>query len=422
MSHTSWPKEHYAKLNRPLRHILRHLRTKNVRKPLIPVIIQLQQPLTPDRLRMLKRHAAPHKLKIRHRLHLLQSVSCHVPASCLKKLCACGEVSRIYHDRIKRASLNIASPSVGAAAVRRSTGLDGQGIRIAVLDTGVYPHPDLIRPVNRITAFKDFVNHRSRPYDDNGHGTHVAGDAAGNGWSSKGKYKGPAPGAGIVAVKVLDRDGFGYDSTIIKGIEWCIAQRKRLRLRILSLSLGGPAMTPCHDDPLCQAVERAVRAGLVVVIAAGNSGPGRGTIESPGTSPSAITVGAVDDRRTVWQGDDRVTLFSSRGPAAGRICKPDLSAPGESITSLRAPSSALDRELPYLRVGTRYFTLSGTSMSTPIVSGAAALMLQRTPSLTPGKVKKLLKRNTFRLKEPRRAVGSGEVNIRFLKARKRHCR
>ncbi|MNM23432.1 Serine protease AprX [compost metagenome] len=422
MSYKSWPKEHSAKLNRPLRSKLRHIQAKHVRRPLIPVIIQLQRPLTPDLLRSLKLHAAPYKLHIHHRLNLLQSVSCHIPAGCLKKLCACGAVSRIYLDRIKRASLNVATPSIGAAAVRRSAGLDGRGIRIAVLDTGVYPHPDLIRPVNRIAAFKDFVNHRSRPYDDNGHGTHIAGDAAGNGWSSRGKYRGPAPRAGIVAVKVLDEDGFGYDSTIIKGIEWCIARRKRLKLRILSLSLGGPALTPCHDDPLCQAVERAVRAGLVVVIAAGNAGPGRGTIESPGTSPSAITVGAVDDRRTVWQGDDRVTLFSSRGPAAGRICKPDLAAPGESVISLRAPGSALDRELPYLRVGTRYFTLSGTSISTPIISGAAALMLQRNPSLTPGKVKMLLKRNAFRLKESRRAVGSGEVNVRFLKARVRRCR
>ncbi|WP_410511928.1 S8 family peptidase [Paenibacillus sp. BR2-3] len=317
-------------------------------------------------------------------------------------------------DGIKKTSLNIATPSIGSTAVQRKKGLTGKEINIAIIDTGVFPHPDLTRPVNRIVAFKDFIRNRKRPYDDNGHGTHVAGDAAGNGWVSKGKYKGPAPEAGIVGVKVLNRDGSGYDSTIIKGIEWCIANRKRLKLRILSMSFGGPVNSTCADDPLCQAAEKAVKAGLTVVIAAGNNGPGRRTIESPGNSPLAITVGAVDDRRTLVQADDRITSFSSRGPAFRGRTKPDLVAPGESIISLRAPRSKLDREFPYLRIGKQYFVLSGTSMSTPIVSGAAAQLLQSNPSLTPMQVKAILKRNAFRLKLGANTAGSGEINVRFL--------
>ncbi|QWU17938.1 serine protease AprX [Paenibacillus sophorae] len=304
-------------------------------------------------------------------------------------------------------------------SVQREKGLTGKGINIAVLDTGVFPHPDLIRPANRIIAFKDFINHRQRPYDDNGHGTHVAGDAAGNGWSSKGKYKGSAPEAGIVGVKVLDRNGSGYDSTIIKGIEWCVAHKKRLKLRILSLSLGGPINSSYKDDPLCQAVEQAVKAGLTVVIAAGNGGPGYGTIESPGNSPSAITVGAVDDRRTLPQADDRIAWFSSRGPARFGENKPDLIAPGETIISLRSPRSKLDRELPYQRISKHYFVMSGTSMSTPIVSGAAAQLLQSNPSLSPSQVKTLLKKNTFRLKLNTNTAGSGEINVRFLNHQRR---
>ncbi|MNI46894.1 Serine protease AprX [compost metagenome] len=283
-----------------------------------------------------------------------------------------------------------------------------------MLDTGVFPHPDLVRPVNRIVAFKDFVNHRKRPYDDNGHGTHIAGDAAGNGWSSKGKYKGPAPEAGIVGVKVLDINGDGYDSTIIKGIEWCIAEKKRLKLRILSMSFGGPVNTSCKDDLLCQAVDKAVQAGLTVVIAAGNSGPGRKTIESPGINPAAITVGAVDDRRTLTQKDDRITFYSSRGPTPCGKIKPDITAPGESVISLRAPGSQLARRFPYMRIGKQYFVLSGTSVSTPIVSGAAAQLLQSCPSLTPGQVKARLKRNAFRLGLKPNTAGSGEINMRFL--------
>ncbi|WP_025702159.1 S8 family serine peptidase, partial [Paenibacillus forsythiae] len=225
--------------------------------------------------------------------------------------------------------------------------------------------------------------------------------------------------AGIVGVKVLDRNGSGYDSTIIKGIEWCIANRKRLRLRILSLSLGGPIDSPYTDDPLCQAVEQAVKAGLTVVIAAGNAGPGYGTIESPGNSPSAITVGAVDDRRSLPQADDRIAPFSSRGPARFRGNKPDLAAPGVAIISLRSPRSRLDREYPDQRVGNRYFVMSGTSMSTPIVSGAAAQLLQSNPALTPSRVKRILKKHAFRLKLNPNTAGSGEINVRFLDNRRR---
>ncbi|WP_209445809.1 S8 family peptidase [Paenibacillus etheri] len=345
---------------------------------------------------------------------MLNSVASRVSMNCLKQMCGWHGIEKIYVDGIKKTSLNIATPSIGSTAIQKKQGLTGKGINIAILDTGVYRHPDLSKPCNRIMAFKDFINHRKQPYDDNGHGTHIAGDAAGNGWMSKGKYKSPAPEAGIVGVKVLDKNGDGYDSTIIKGIEWCIANRKRLKLRILSMSLGGTVNSTCVDDPLCQAVEKAIRAGLTVVIAAGNSGPKRSTIESPGISPSAITVGAVDDRRTLTQKDDRITWYSSRGPAPRGRKKPDLVAPGETIISLRAPYSKLDLELPYLRIAKNYFVLSGTSVSTPIVSGVIAQLLQRNPSLTPKQVKTILKKNTFSLKLPPNTAGSGEINARFL--------
>ncbi|WP_379133859.1 S8 family peptidase [Paenibacillus sp. sgz500958] len=415
MNTRSWHEQQKSLINKPLRTILRRSTSTGKRPSFIPVIIQFKPAMNSATLRTLNRKLGLHAFSVIHRLPLLNSVSSKVSVKCLEKLCGCGEVSRIYLDGKKKTSLNIATPSIGSTLIQRKRGLTGKGINIAVLDTGVYPHPDLTKPVNRIIAFKDFINHRKRPYDDNGHGTHIAGDAAGNGRSSKGKYKGPAPEAGIVAVKVLDSEGSGYDSTIIKGIEWCIANRKRLNLRILSMSFGGPALSSCKDDLLCQAVEKAVRAGLTVVIAAGNSGPERGTIESPGISPSAITVGAVDDRRTIVQKDDRITWFSSRGPAPGGLTKPDLTAPGELITSLRAPGSRLDRTLPYLRVGKSYFLLTGTSISTPLVSGAAAQLLQCNPSLTPSQVKSRLKRNAFRLRLGANIGGSGEVNMRFLK-------
>lgn len=407
-------RQYRGKISRSLSRRLKQSYGSGGQPAAVRVIVQFKKACTAARLRELRKHLGEEPFPVHRHLPLINAVSSHVSETCLRKLCGWHGVRKVYLDRIRSAVLDVASPAVGAAAVRKKAGLTGKGVNIAVIDTGVYPHPDLVRPSNRIVAFKDLVNGRTRPYDDNGHGTHIAGDAAGNGWSSRGKYQGPAPQAGIVAVKALDQDGFGYDSVIIKGIEWCIANRKKLKLRVLSMSLGGPALDPCREDPLCQAVERAVRAGLTVVVAAGNSGPRSGTIESPGTSPSAITVGAVDDRRTVRQSDDRITPFSSRGPAKGGKTKPDLTAPGESIISLRAPGSALDRQLPQQRVGRRYFTLSGTSMSTPIVAGAAALLLQKQPSLTPGQVKSLLKRHAFRLPLRANTGGSGEANVRFL--------
>ncbi len=409
-----WVKQYASKMNRPLRTEIRKTFHSGKGSAALPVIVQFNHKITPSKMLALHKHLGTHAFAIKHRIPMLNALSSHVSVNCLKRLCCLDGVHKVYLDHVKSISLDIATPSIGAAAVQSKRGLTGKGINIAVLDTGVFPHPDLVRPVNRIVAFKDFVNHRKRPYDDNGHGTHIAGDAAGNGWSSKGKYRGPAPEAGIVGVKVLDINGDGYDSTIIKGIEWCIAEKKRLKLRILSMSFGGPVNTSCKDDLLCQAVDKAVQAGLTVVIAAGNSGPGRKTIESPGINPAAITVGAVDDRRTLTQKDDRITFYSSRGPTSCGKIKPDIVAPGESVISLRAPGSQLARNSPYLRIGKQYFVLSGTSVSTPIVSGAAAQLLQSCPSLTPGQVKARLKRNAFRLGLKPNTAGSGEINMRFL--------
>ncbi|SES95440.1 S8 family peptidase [Paenibacillus sp. NFR01] len=415
MSETHWLHRYAASLNSPLkRKLLQTPAAPRGKRARLPVIIQFKDKLTEEQIKGLRRHVGAHPLKIGHRLHSLRAVSARVSPECLKQICCWPGLRCVHLDERKKATLHIAAPAIGAAAVRKSLGLTGKGVRIAILDTGVYPHHDLTRPANRIAGFKDLVNGRQRPYDDNGHGTHVAGDAAGNGHDSRGKYTGPAPEAEIVGVKVLDRDGFGYDSTIIKGIEWCIANRKRLRLRILSLSLGGAALQPPQDDLLCQAIERAVRCGLTVVVSAGNSGPGRGTVESPGISPSAITVGAVDDRRTVRQRDDRITSYSSRGPARGGGTKPDLVAPGESIISLRAPGSELARQYPYMTIDKSYFVMSGTSMSAPLVAGAAALLLQRSPALTPRQVKAALMKNAFSLGLKANTAGRGEADLRYL--------
>lgn len=296
-------------------------------------------------------------------------------------------MARLWTDGEVRALLDSALPSTG---LRQFIGqYTGRGVTIAVLDTGIHPHPDL---GGRIAGFMDFVEGKSSPYDDNGHGTHVAGCAAGSGERSAGQYCGPAPGSSLVGVKVLNKVGSGTMSTILAGLNWVLQNRDRYGIRILSMSLRAPAQGRAADDPLCRATGRIWQAGIVVVVAAGNEGPSASTISTPGINPDVITVGAMDDRNTPDRMDDGVASFSSRGPTPEGEHKPDILAPGVSVASLRSPGSYLDKGNANARVGEWYFTLSGTSMATPVIAGICALLLEARPDLRPAEVKATLMR------------------------------
>jgi serine protease AprX len=266
-------------------------------------------------------------------------------------------------------------------------GITGKGVTIAVVDTGIYPHPDI---KGRILAFKDFVNGRDAvPYDDNGHGTHVAGCAAGSGEKADGHFKGPAPEANLVGVKVLSGQGSGSMAGIIKGIQWVIDNKDRYNIKVMNLSLGGPANLKEKDDLVSLAIKRAADAGIVPLIAAGNSGPMKYTIGTPAICSEALTVGAYDDKNTANKSDDTMAFFSSRGPTTrdGKV-KPDIASPGVQIVSLRSPGSMIDKEnVPHL--GDYYVLLSGTSMATPVMAGVIADMIQANPNLTPAQVKEI---------------------------------
>ena len=241
--------------------------------------------------------------------------------------------------------------------------------------------------------------------DGYGHGTHVAGIVAGNGWNSWGWMYGVAPNANLVNLKVLDSTGFGQDSYVIAAIQQAIALKNTYNIRVINLSLGRPVFESYKLDPLCQAVERAWKSGIVVVVAAGNLGrntslgtQGYGMITAPGNDPYVITVGAMNTRDTAYKSDDLITTYSSKGPSLiDHIVKPDLVAPGNNIQSLLAPASTLSSLFPQNLVSpsvygdrfgaTSYMGLSGTSMATPMVSGATALMIQKDSSLSPDTVK-----------------------------------
>ncbi len=280
-------------------------------------------------------------------------------------------------------------------------------IGVAVLDTGISLHHDLTKPYNKIIAFKDFVGGKLEPYDEDGHGTHIAGIIAGNGYACIHSREahgsvvmGVAPMSNIVAVKVLDDNGNGNVSDILAGLQWVIDNKDGYNIKVINISLGMTVDKKSTSDPLARGAAAAAAQGMTVVAAAGNSGPEYGTVNSPGISPSVITVGAADTRHATSASEAKVAKFSSRGPTLAGAIKPDLVAPGVEIYSLscKSPSS--------------YKAESGTSMATPMVSGAAALLYEKNPELAPVEVKKILTHSAVRLRgEEKYAQGAGMLNI-----------
>lgn len=359
---------------------------KSVRQSVrrLPVIVQMQP--SQDYVAFaanVKKTAGCRKKKD---LPLINSFTAKVSAKTMEKLVRDGSVKKIWLDGTVKAVLDIASPAVRAPEVWERS-VTGKGIGVAVLDTGIYPHPDL---AGRITAFKDFVGKKTKPYDDNGHGTHCAGDIASDGSKSDSLYRGTAPGCSLIGVKVLNNLGSGSLSTVIEGIQWCIANKDRYGIRVISMSLGSTATQSYEEDPVCLAVEEAWNNDIVVCVAAGNEGPEPRTISSPGIDPLVITVGASDDKNSVRFNDDGVAEFSSRGPTIDDLAKPDVLCPGTNIISLRSPNSVLDLSNKNARVGDDYVSLSGTSMATPICAGIVALMLEANGGLRPDEVKEII--------------------------------
>lgn len=310
--------------------------------------------------------------------------------------CICG----IFYDKreIRKSYVDHVKKLIHCEAVYQM-GLTGKGVGVAVLDTGLFPHRDF---EDRISGFADMVNHRPGPYDDCGHGTHICGIIGGSGAASDGRYQGMAPGCSLTAVKVLDRRGNGSVTDVLAGIAWVLEQRERLGIRILNISVGSGARKGMSEkSALVRGVDQAWDAGLVVVVAAGNNGPGRMTITTPGISRKVITVGCSDDDREVLVAGNRMVDYSGRGPTAACICKPDVVAPGCGVVSCAGDLS-------------RYTIKSGTSMSTPIVSGAIALLLEKYPEMTNLDVKLKLMKSSRDIGLPKNQQGWGLLDVERL--------
>lgn len=348
------------------------------------------------RQQLLKRN-----MKIICELPLIHAFVVELPLRSVPVLATKGFVRYIEHDARVKINLNTANTTIGANLVK-GQGYTGKGITIAAIDTGLYPHDDFLYPENRITYFLDLVNSRTEPYDDNGHGTFCMGCAGGSGYASDGQYQGIAPKANLIMIKALDESGGGSISDVLKAMQWVADNKDKYRIRILSMSLGVEAndFDP-RMDTLSRAAEALWRMGVVVVAAAGNSGPRSGTINSPGTALPIITVGAVDDRSA----DMDIAEFSSRGTET--LKKPDLVAPGVEVIAPEADTKYRGGQ----RGKSSYVAMSGTSVSTPIVSGAVALILEKSPDLTPDQVKELIVGNCTDLHENARAQGAGVMRV-----------
>lgn len=285
----------------------------------------------------------------------------------------------------------------------------GQGVSVAVLDSGISLHPDF---GNRILSFQDLLNKKTAPYDDCGHGTHVSGIIGGNGVLSNGTYAGIAPACSLIMLKILDQRGDGAVKDLLSGIEWVHKYRNIYEIRIVNISVGTlPGTETSQQKAVLDAVDQLWDDGIVVVTAAGNYGPQKGSITIPGISRKVITVGSSEDKYYRDASGRHRKNYSGRGPTPECVCKPDLVAPGSYLTSCNASYSG---QKSSSQKNTPYTVKSGTSMSTPVVSGAVAVLLSKFPEMTNVEVKLKLRESCTDLKLPRNRQGWGLLNMEKL--------
>src|SRR6266704_1598711 len=400
----------------------------------VDVIIQFNQTPTAAHDQKVQNKGGVLKTK----LDFIKGAHYSVPVESLDALADDPDVVYISPDRRLNGSLNNTAAAVNANVAWQS-GFDGTGVGVAVIDSGISLHADLYSSnnKNRIIYNQDFVGGGTNDYY--GHGEHVAGVIAGSGkdsnYSTSSGYlrtfKGIAPNANLINLRVLDQNGQGTDSGVISAIQQAINLQSKYHIRVMNLSLGRQVFESYKQDPLCQAVEAAWKAGIVVVAAAGNYGRdnsmgtgGYATITSPGNDPYVITVGAMKTAGSPLRSNSLSTSYSSKGPTLlDHVVKPDIVAPGNRVVSLYGPPflnpipggsyyvyEALPQQYPqnlvlfnYYQqpifgssVSSSYYFLSGTSMATPVVSGAAALLIQSQPKITPDQVKARLMKTAYK--------------------------
>ncbi len=402
--------------NEPTSKFSRDLRESMGASDLVTVIVQYRRMPPATSLRAMQMGGS----QVRSKFQSIRAVTMTVPVAMLATLENDPNVLYVTPDRFQQMTANPVTESFASAiqadVAASQFALDGTGIGVAVIDSGISAHADLNNASgnSRVVYSQSFVTGDTTTADKFGHGTHVAGLIGASGKSSgsangyAATYAGMAPNVNLINLRVLDQNGSGTDSQVIAAIQQAISLKSTYNIRVISMSLGRPVFESYTLDPVDQAVEAAWKAGIVVVVAAGNNGRssaanGFATIGVPANDPAVITVGATMTLETATRVDDKIASYSSKGPTVlDHIVKPDLVAPGNRQVSLRAAGSTLDTTYPQYQIapsnGTaaKYYELSGTSMATPVVSGAVALMLQQNSSLTPDQVKARLMKTAWK--------------------------
>ena len=350
-----------------------------------------------------------HGGRVTSRLDIISGVAAVVPVSAIPDLRqAAGILSAVPNAPVRAAGEGKQTkvpatdyPDVIGADVAWARGATGQGVTVAVIDTGIARHPGLTKGIkprnqNRIIGWVDLVDGKRTPHDPNGHGTHIAGIIANSQVGADGEWNGVAPGVDLVGVRVLNTDGYGTYDQVIRGIQWVIENKERYGIDVINLSLVATVQSPYWADPLNQAVMQAWAQGITVVVAAGNTGPGAMSIGVPGNNPYVITVGAFTDNYTPndWS-DDYITPFSAAGPTLDGFVKPDVVAPGAHMVSTMLNQSLVSREHPENRYPGQYIWMAGTSQAAAVVTGLAALTLSQNPDLTPDEIKHRIQVTSF---------------------------
>ena len=375
----------------------------------IPLIIVFKKPVDS----IIENRAKRLGLKITYTLPFLNALCGKFPAKNFELLLNILEVDKIYFDR--KACLMSKAPNDSADASRnlldqKTSYLSGKGVTVAFIDSGVFPHPDLIKPKNRVVAFRDFISGSIYPYDDNGHGTACIG--AGFGASVDGRFKSLAYDANIVCAKAFDKFSMGFYSDILAAMQWIIDTKDKHNTRIVVLPFGSSSFTR-RFDLLSHGVQKLWMQGLFVCTCTGNLGPSEGSITSPGISEYSFTTGACDTSTDM----PKPTFFSGRGPIAMKLNKPDVVMPGFNVQSLNTetsyePYTKGNYNIPSLSM--HYRTVSGTSIAASFSAAMAALLLQKSSNLTPDDVKSILKTCSVSINELKTIQGAGIISIKKL--------